>query len=57
MVSLLLDEKLFIASRMVDLLSWYKILWETVYPCASVKCLPYMMEGITSSIPISLHSI
>ncbi len=41
-----------VARRMHNLLSWYRMLWVTVYPCASIKYLPYMISGIQSLIPI-----
>ena len=42
-----------VARRMVDLLSWYKILWVTSYPCALMKYNSHMMDGMSSSMPIS----
>ena len=56
-VRLLLDEKPFLANKMVDLLSWYRMLWETVYPWSLMKCLPHMIDGIALSIPTNSASV
>ena len=52
-----LDRGPLINSRMLDWLSWCRILCSTVYPCASIKYFVHNACGRISSVPTSCVSV